>query len=163
MGFTASFVFMCSIEGALVIEGYALPDGVIPLDQAAPVPMETAPAFLRNHLETRVALPLTRNKADLCRWVRARDRDGLDPEVECLLCVDALPPAIWPLVSLGVPVSSMHWQVNMLNAAPAVDGWWLVRSTSAFAQAGAVSEHTLQWHADGTPSASGMQSVAVFG
>ncbi|HUD28139.1 MAG TPA: thioesterase family protein [Novosphingobium sp.] len=164
VGFTASFVFMRGIDSVLDIDSYPLPEGMIPVDEAKPVPMGQAPAFLRNHFDVRFAVPKALlGEADLCWWVRAREREGLDPSVECLLCGDALPTAVLPMLSFRVPISSMHWQVNMLDPAPGGDGWWLLRTTSAFARSGGASEHILQWNGDGRIAASGMQSVAVFG
>jgi len=162
VGFAANFVFMRRIESRLDIAGYPLPEGVIPVDAAPAVPMDVAPAFLRNHFEARFGLSPT-DDADLCWWVRAREREGLDPEVACLLCGDVLPTAVWPLLSYSVPISSMHWHVNMLDAAPSEDGWWLIRSTSELARDGAASEHITQWSETGAPAIAGMQSVAVFG
>jgi hypothetical protein len=164
VGFTASFVFMRRIESVLAIDRYALPDGLIPLADAPPVPMDHAPAFLRHHFEVRFArAEAPQGVADLCWWVRPRERTGLDPEVECLLCGDVLPAAVWPLLSFRVPLSSMQWHVNVLSTSFSEHGWWLVRSTSEHAADGGTSEHILQWNADGTPAIAGMQSVAVFG
>lgn len=164
IGFTASFVFMRQTESVLSIDDYTMPPGVIALESAPPVPMEQAPAFLRNHFEARFAMPKEAlGEADLCWWVRPRDRANLHPEVECLLCGDALPVAVWPLLSFRVPISSMQWHVNMLDPTPAPDGWWLIRSTSRHAAHGGASEDILQWSAQGTPAVAGMQSVAVFG
>lgn len=163
-GFTASFVFMRRIESVLAIDHYPVPEGVIALDAAKPVPMDHAPAFLRHHFEARFAMPKAAlGEADLCWWVRPRERSGLDPEVECLLCGDALPVAVLPLVGFKVPISSMQWHVNMLDPQPASDGWWLIRSTSRHAAHGGASEHIQQWNAEGRPAISGIQSVAVFG
>lgn len=164
VGFTASFVFMRRIESVLSLDHYPLPDGVIPLDEAKPVPTDQAPAFLRNHFEVRFAMPKSAlGEADLCWWVRPRERGGLSPEVECLLCGDVLPVAVWPLLGFNVPISSMQWHVNMLDSSPAPDGWWLIRSTSQFARDGGASEHIMQWNSAGAPAIAGMQSVAVFG
>jgi len=164
VGFTAAFVFMRQIESVLSIDHYPLPDGVIALDEAKAVPMDHAPAFLRNHFEARFAMPKTAlGEADLAWWVRPRERADLDPEVECLLCGDVLPVAVWPLLGFKVPISSMQWHVNMLDAKPSADGWWMIRSTSLHAAHGGASEHIMQWNADGAPAVAGMQSVAVFG
>ncbi|MFC0683671.1 thioesterase family protein [Novosphingobium clariflavum] len=165
VGFSASFVFMRSAESAADIAGYAMPQGVTPVTAAKPVPMDHAPAFLRENFEARFALPKSAlGEADLCWWVRVRERDGLDPALEAVLVGDALPTAVLPLLGFRVPISSMHWHVNMLEAAPASeDGWWLLRSTSEFAHGGGASEHILQWNGAGRPVIAGMQSVAVFG
>lgn len=165
VGFTASFVFMRRIESAADIAGYPMPEGVTPPAEARPVPMEQAPAFLRDNFDARFGLPKSASeKADLCWWVRLRQREGLDPALEAVLVGDALPTAVLPLVNFKVPISSMHWHVNMLEPAPTTeDGWWLLRSTSEFARGGGASEHILQWNASGAPVIAGMQSVAVFG
>ncbi|PNU05290.1 thioesterase family protein [Novosphingobium guangzhouense] len=164
VGFTSTFVFMRQIESVLSIDHHPLPDGLIALDDAKPVPMDHAPAFLRNHFEARFAMPKEAlGEADLAWWVRAGDRENLDPEVETLLCGDVLPVAVWPLLGFKVPISSMQWHVNMLGAKPSADGWWLIRSTSNHAAHGGASEHIMQWNAEGVPAISGMQSVAVFG
>lgn len=164
VGFIGTFVFMRRIESVLSIEHYPMPHGVMALDEARPVPMDQAPAFLRNHFEVRFAMPKEAlGEADLAWWVRPRDRQGLDPEVECLLCGDALPVAVWPLLGFKVPISSMQWHVNMLGAKASADGWWLIRSTSLHAVHGGASEHIMQWRRDGAPAIAGMQSVAVFG
>jgi hypothetical protein len=57
----------------------------------------------------------------------------------------------------------MQWHVNMLDAKPSANGWWMIRSTSLHAAHGGASEHIMQWNADGAPAVAGMQSVAVFG
>jgi len=165
VGFTASFVFMRQIESAADIAGYPMPAGVSPVADAKPVPMEVAPEFLKRNFDARFALPKSAlGEADLCWWVRLKEREGLDPALEAVLVGDALPTAVLPLLNFRVPISSMHWHVNMLEPAPTnEDGWWLLRSTSEFARDGGASEHILQWSASGAPVIAGMQSVAVFG
>ncbi|TCM22351.1 acyl-CoA thioesterase [Novosphingobium sp. PhB165] len=165
VGFSASFVFMRQIESAADIAGYTMPEGVSPVESAKPVPMEHAPVFLKQNFDARFALPKSAlGEADLCWWVRLKEREGLDPAVEAVLVGDALPTAVLPLLNFRVPISSMHWHVNMLEPAPTTeDGWWLLRSTSEFARDGGASEHILQWSASGRPVIAGLQSVAVFG
>lgn len=165
VGFTASFVFMRQIESAADVLGYPMPERVTPPAEARPVPMEQAPAFLRENFDARFALPKSAlGQADLCWWVRLKEREGLDPALEAVLIGDALPTAVLPLVNFKVPISSMHWHVNMLEPVPTTeDGWWLLRSTSEFARGGGASEHILQWNALSVPVMAGVQSVAVFG
>ena len=165
VGFSASFVFMRQIESAADIAGYSVPEGVNSVADAKPVPMEVAPEFLKRNFDARFALPKSAlGEADLCWWVRLKEREGLDSALEAVLIGDALPTAVLPLLGFRVPISSMHWHVNMLEPAPTTeDGWWLLRSTSEFARDGGASEHILQWNASGRPVIAGMQSVAVFG
>ncbi|MCJ1960588.1 thioesterase family protein [Novosphingobium mangrovi (ex Hu et al. 2023)] len=163
-GFLANCVFMHPRESVLALGGYALPDGLVPLEDAPVFETKVLPAFMQMHFDVRVAVPADRlQEADLCWWVRVRERDGLDADVEAVLLGDALPPAVLPHLPPRTPVSSMQWHVNMLNtAARPRDGWWLIRSTSRQSGHGLASEDILQWGEGGTPAVTGMQSVAVF-
>ncbi|MFC6622196.1 thioesterase family protein [Novosphingobium panipatense] len=164
VGFTASFVFMRRIESVVALDHYTMPRDLIPVSEARAVPTERSPAFLRTHFESRFALPKAApGEADLCWWVRAKAREGLHPEVECVLVGDALPTAVLPLLDFAVPISSMHWHVNMMDPTPSADGWWLIRSTSPYCAQGAASEHIGQWNSEGSAAMMGLQSVAVFG
>lgn len=100
----------------------------------------------------------------MCWWVRAREREGLDPMVELLLCADATPPAVMSFIPPATPISTMQWQVDMLTPAPGTrDGWWLLRSAGDFAARGCSSQQEAIWNADGQPVLAGMQSIALFG
>lgn len=103
--------------------------------------------------------------AEWRRWARLRDRAGLDPRVELMAIADALPPAAFKLLGKDfVPLSSLTWQVNLLDPAPqTTDGWWLLQATTDYAAHGASSQSMRVWNADGTLVAEGMQSVAIFG
>lgn len=165
VGLTASFVFMGPVASASALSACPTPRGLICVEQAQDFVNARAPAFVRNHLEVRFALPRAEaRQADVCWWVRLRDADGLDPMVALLLTADGLPPAVMPLLSAGVPVSTMHWQVGLLTAAPrTVDGWWLLRSTTDHARDGSSSQNMTLWNSAGEPMLAGMQSVALFG
>jgi acyl-CoA thioesterase len=165
VGLTASFVFMGPVDSALHLNHRPAPAALIPPDAAQAFAMRHSPAFLRHHFEVRFALPRSGEKApELCWWVRAREREGLDPMVALLLIADSLPPGVLPLLDPGVPVSSMTWQCNLLTPAPRTrEGWWLLRSSGEYAEHGCSSQRMEIWNADGEPVVAGMQSVAVFG
>ncbi len=165
VGFAASFVFMGPVDSALHINDRPVPDGLIPVEDARVFVNERGPAFLQNHFEVRFALPKeTAKRPEMCWWIRARERDGLDPMVELLLCGDALPPGVMSLLTPATPVSTMHWQCNLLTPKPATqDGWWLLRSTGDYAEKGCSSQRMAIWNRDGEPVMAGMQSVAIFG
>ncbi|WP_375402443.1 thioesterase family protein [uncultured Sphingomonas sp.] len=102
--------------------------------------------------------------AEWLRWVRVKDRAGLDPEVELALIGDCLPPAAMRLAPAFMPLSSLTWLLNLLGPVPVTeDGWWLLRARTAYARAGSSSQDMGIWSADGTPVAEQMQSVAIFG
>ena len=165
VAFTASFVFMGPVDSALHINDRPAPADRIPLAEARSFVNERGPAFLYNHFDVRFALPKGEGKRpEMCWWVRVRDRVGLDPMVELILCADALPPGVMSLLTPATPVSTMQWQVNLLTPAPRTeDGWWLLRSTGDYAEQGCSSQRMAIWNADGAPMMAGMQSVAVFG
>jgi acyl-CoA thioesterase len=165
VGFTASFVFMGPVESALHLNDRVAPAEAIPVDEARPFVNERGPAFLRNHFDIRFALPRGEQKRpEMCWWVRARDHAALHPMTNLLLCADGLPPGVMSLLTPATPVSTMHWQVNLLTPQPVTrDGWWLLRSAGDYAEKGCSSQRMAIWNADGEPMAAGMQSIAVFG
>jgi acyl-CoA thioesterase len=166
VGLTASFVFMGPVESSLHLDDCNPPAELIPLDQAAELrPGGFSPVFLRNHFDVRHALPRREEKRpEMCWWVRPKEHAALDLTLAAVLCADGVPPAVMPLMSPGVMVSTMTWQLNMLTPAPATrDGWWLLRSVGTYAEEGCSSQQMQLWNADGRPVLAAMQSVALFG
>lgn len=166
LAFTASFVFMGPVESTLHINDRPAPEGFLDPAKARAVNYtEHTPAFLRHHFETLHALPPLNGKhADMCRWVRLRDGEGIDPMIALILLADALPPGVMPLMTAWVPVSTMHWQLNLLTPMPVTeDGWWLLRSIGDYAEKGCSSQRMAIWNSEGEPVMTGMQSVALFG
>jgi acyl-CoA thioesterase len=165
IGLTATFVFMGPVDSALHVNDCAPPPDLVPAEAARDFVNERGPTFLRNHFDVRFAQPRREEKRpEICWWVRARERESLDPMVELLLCADALPPGVMSLLPPATPVSTMQWQVNLLTPAPATDeGWWLLRSASDYAEQGCSSQRMAIWNAAGAPMLAGMQSVALFG
>lgn len=166
VGLAASFVFMGPVDSGLHLNDVAPPADLIPVDEAAELqPGGFAPIFLRNHFDVRHALSRRAEKRpEICWWVRPKAHAALDPALSAVLSADGVPPAVMPLMHPGVMVSSMTWQINMLTPAPATrDGWWLLRSSGNYAEAGCSSQQMQLWNADGAPILSAMQSVALFG
>lgn len=166
LAFTASFVFMGPVDSSLHINHRPVPPGLVPAAEARDVNYTAhTPSFLRNHFASRHAVPPSgERQPEMCRWVRLSERAGIDPMVQLVLLADALPPGVMPLLAAAVPVSTMHWQVNLLTPAPATDdGWWLLRSVGDYAEQGCSSQRMAIWNADGAPVMAGMQSVALFG
>ena len=166
VAFVASFAFMGPVDSALHLHERPAPEGLVPVEAARPITFNAhSPAFLVNHLESRHALPPEpAPRAEVARWVRPVGWEELDPEVALLLAADALPPGVMPLLRAGVPVSTMHWQVNLLTPVLRTrDGWWLLRSTGDYAEKGCSSQRMGLWNADGEAVLAGVQSVALFG
>ncbi|MBU6268784.1 MAG: thioesterase family protein [Sphingomonadales bacterium] len=166
LAFTASLVFMGPVASSLHRNDRPVPDDLVPLDSARAVTYtQYTPAFLREHIDSRHALtPSPEPRPEMCRWLRLNQRGGLDAMLELVLLGDALPPGVLPLMNPGVPVSTMHWQINLLTAAPQTrDGWYLLRSVGDYAEAGCSSQRMAIWNTDGQPIMAGLQSVALFG
>lgn len=165
VGFTASFAFMGPVESVLHLNDRSPPADLIPIEDAKEFANPNAPAFLQNHFEVRFALPRGEGKRpEICWWIRACERSGIDLMTELLLCADALPPGVMSLLTFATPISTMQWQANLLTPAPRTrDGWWLLRSTGDYAEQGCSSQRMAIWNADGEPMMAGLQSVAVFG
>lgn len=102
--------------------------------------------------------------AELLRWARLRDADGVDPMVALIAVADGLPPAAFKLLGGGfAPVSSLTWIINLLTPEPVTrDGWWLLSAKAEYARGGCSSQDMTIWNADGEMVAQGMQGVAIF-
>ena len=99
----------------------------------------------------------------LSRWMRLKDREGLDPMAEILCMGDSLPPSIMGMLDKNAMVSSMNWQVNIIADHPATtDGWWLIDSHIHHADHGASSQFMSIWNSERELVATGMQSVAYY-
>lgn len=164
VGLTATFVFMGPVESALHLHDVPPPAGLIAPEDARALPEGRGPGFAV-HFDRRFALPREAEpRPEICWWMRLRDSEGLDPMVQMLLCGDALPPGVLPLLNTATPISSMTWLINLLTPLPQTrDGWWLLRSAGNYAEQGCSSQDMAIWNADGTAVATGMQSIAVFG
>jgi acyl-CoA thioesterase len=163
VGLTATFVFMGPVESSLHLNNAPPPAGLIAPEQGYELPEHAGPGF-SSHFVRRFALPRqTKPLPEIAWWVKLRDAAGLDPMVALLLCADALPPGVMPLLRTG-PLSSMTWLVNLLTPAPVSrDGWWLLRAAGNYAENGCSSQDMAIWNSAGEPIAAGMQSVAIFG
>lgn len=135
-----------------------------PPEEAEPVG-GGGPTYFTENLEIRRAQdergagrPLVR------RWVRLKERAGLDPVLEAVLLGDALPPGSMRAMRRQGPLSSINWSFNLLDPAPRTrDGWYLVEAASDHADHGYSSERLRLWNADGEQVLAGMQATAIFG
>jgi acyl-CoA thioesterase len=164
IGLTATFVFMGAVDSSLHLHEVPLPANVVPVEQAKPIPDGRGAGF-SVHFNRRFGLPRTETpEPEIGWWVQLKDREGLDPMVELLLCGDALPPGVLFMMGSAAPISSMTWLVNLLTPLPVSrDGWWFLRSAGNYAEKGCSSQDMGIWTADGEAVAVGMQSIALFG
>jgi acyl-coenzyme A thioesterase PaaI-like protein len=143
VGTAATFVFMAPVENQLHLKYSRDIPGLIPLDDAPVREPPPGPARLLQHMDVRFAQPRgLEARPEICWWLRAKERDGLDLAMQVLLCADAPPPGVFAVLPRPVPpISSMTWLLNLLTPALETrDGWWLMRAVAL-----------------------AMQSVAIFG
>lgn len=160
IGLTATFVFMGAQPSA--IDHVALPAPQPLPEDIDSIRRGPEGLFIRNFEFAGRADPDFAG-TEIVRWVRLADRSGLDPVTELVAVADVLPPGAFALTRERGPISSMTWLANLLTPAPTTrDGWWLLRTTPDYARNGCSSQTMTIWNADGTPVASGMQSVALF-
>ncbi len=98
------------------------------------------------------------------RWVRLREREGLDDVIQAIVMGDAMPPGSMRAMRRQGPMSSINWSFNLLDpTARTRDGWFLTESASDHADHGYSSERLRLWNADGEQVLAGMQAAAIFG
>ncbi len=161
LGLRTNFVFMNRLESAIDHDATARATHAPP---PADAELYTGPKEFFTGNFNFFDLKGASGPTQWLRWGRLIDRAGLDPEVELMALGDALPPAAFKLFSKMTPLSSLTWQVNVLQPAPVTsDGWWLLEAETDSARGGYSSQTMRMWAADGTLVAEGMQGVAIFG
>jgi acyl-CoA thioesterase len=141
------------------LEHRITPEDSMPLKQG-----EFAPSFVKR-MDMHYGDPPGQSRpATLRRWVRLKERDGLDPLAELVAIGDALPPGSMRAMERPGPISSINWSLTLLGDTPATrDGWWLLETASNHMADGFSSETLRMWNTDGIEVMRGLQSVAIFG
>ena len=162
LGLRATFVFMADQPSRIDLDEATRHDRTPPAPDAK---LYTGPdEFFTGNFNFLDVKDDTLGPAELLRWARLRDAEGIDPMVHLMAVADALPPAAFKLLgNTMVPVSSLTWIVNLLTPTPQTyDGWWLLSARADQARNGCSSQRMAIWNADGMRVAEGMQSVAIF-
>lgn len=164
VGLSATLLFAHDRESVLSHQHLPPPDVLDP-EATSPRPYKPQPTLFTGHMDYRPALrEKLQGRPEVVRWVRLREREGLDRASELLAVGDALPPAGLALLDEPKPASSFNWTINFLEAEPKTsDGWWLVSSSAASLVRGIGSQEMTMWNRDGAPVIQSMQSVAIFG
>jgi acyl-CoA thioesterase len=159
----AMWVFGSTRPANGVVAAAGLGD-LVPFEECAAITVPAGRHFVHN-LEMRHALAKDEEQpGTVRRWIRLKDRDGIDPVGELLLIGDALPPGSLRAMERQGPISSINWTFTLLGDKPATrDGWWLLETASNHMADGFDSETLRMWNADGVEVMRGLQSVAVFG
>ena len=154
--------------------GSGEPYGVVPApdvpgpDACAPLALPVDLVPYGQHFEHRPATPVLPlaggDRAELVAWVRFRDDDPLDAAALTVL-VDAMPPALYGLARVPVPVPTVELSVSYasgLDEAPR-RGWVLVRIATRTAADGWCVDDSEVWAPDGALLVQGRQTRRVLG
>ncbi|MEE5145046.1 thioesterase family protein [Pseudomonas alliivorans] len=98
---------------------------------------------------------------ELLMWVRHEDAQGIDPMVALMALADALPPASITTLTTHVPLSTITWTLDIVNA-PAQDQWFLLKASSHVAADGYSFQDMEIWSERGELVLRGRQTVAIF-
>lgn len=164
VGLCATLLFAQDRDFALDYQQLPAPDTLEP-EATAPRPHKPQATLFTGHMDYRPALrEKVAGRPEVARWVRLREREGLDAASEILSIGDALPPPGLMLLDEPKPASSFNWSINILEAHPQTrDGWWLVSSQTSSMLRGICSQQMTVWNRDGKPVAQSIQSVGIFG
>jgi acyl-CoA thioesterase len=142
----------------------ALPNLISPEDSPRLTSNDYAPAFTARMDMRRADPPGGSPPGTIRRWVRLKDRSGLDPQAELVGIGDALPPGSARAMERMGPISSITWALTILGDVPGTrEGWWLLETSSNHMAHGFSSETLRLWNSEGVEVMHGLQSVAVFG
>lgn len=125
------------------------------------------PNFM-DHFDGRLAagaMPRTTGAdPEMTVWLRHHDAGDESSLVRLLALADALPPPALVLSKVFIPISTMTWSIDMLEAKPFTStGWWLVQATADTSRNGYSSQNTVIWSPDGKRVLVARQNVAIFG
>lgn len=102
-------------------------------------------------------------KPEFAVWSRFREDEGGDPVTALLAMADATPAAALVSVPKPAPVSTITWQVDLVQPLVESCGWRLIWTSSERAASGYSIQNMRVWTAEGEPLISARQTVAVFG
>ena len=140
-------------------------DTFTPPEESEMIPASSRSPSFMHRMEVRRAGPRGGDgRIAIRRWVRLKEREGLDPYAELIAIGDTLPPGSMRAMERPGPISSINWSLTLLgDAITTRDGWWLLETASNHMADGFSSETLRMWNTDGVEVMRGLQSVAIFG
>lgn len=162
LAMTATFLFMAERASPVRLDAPHAQEAPKPEDAAAAMRGKN-PAY-RDYLEYRHgATTPVKGKPELLRWVRFKERTGLDPVSELLLIGDSLPPGVIPMFDVPPMASSALWSLHFPTADIDVrDGWWLVQALGTSAVGGISNQSMSVWNSAGQAMLTGSQTLSIF-
>jgi acyl-CoA thioesterase len=104
---------------------------------------------------------------EILLWLRHRDPSGMTSLPGLIALGDTPPVAAYTMLSAPVPVSTITWSVEIIDAAAALrapsDAWYLLRSVGEDVREGYSVQNMELWARDGMLILLARQTVAIFG
>ena len=164
----ATMLFGAGRDSELTVHSPA-PTAPPPEDQADYFPKEIAafaPSFTHNFDIKLIegGRPITGAERGYIRvWARHKDPASRNGMGSFLTLGDVLPPAALPMFKKMGPVSSMNWQINILDEnMETEDGWWQIETELTASSRGYSSQIMRYWNRAGILCAEATQSVTIF-
>lgn len=127
---------------------------------------DNKPAFMRNFDGRRAggSMPCSgANNAMMTVWLKHKNLQGKLELPGILAIVDALPPAIFPLLQEPTPISTISWSIDFFDSQQKPYGEWiLLESRAECLDSGYSTQNIVAWSQSGDPIISCRQNIAVF-
>ena len=162
----ASFLFAAERESGVRVDAPPLPEVLAPDDSGPLFPGDSgrAPGFTANFDMRLGAGSQGGSGGDpmMAVWTRFREPPGGYPVTALLALADAPPPAAIVRFPRMGPLSSVTWNLDLLDTSADPGGWFLARAEADKAAGGLTTQDMRLWSEDGRCVAIGRQQVAVF-
>jgi acyl-CoA thioesterase len=104
---------------------------------------------------------------EIILWLRHRDPEAMNTLAGLMALGDAPPTAAYTMLSAPVPVSSVTWSIEVVDAMAATrepeDEWYLLRTVGEDVRDGYSVQDMALWTHGGTLLLLARQTVAIFG
>ena len=165
----AAFSFGMARESRCNYRSHPIPS-VLPVGATSPFFRSGKPKFTQHFEGFAAGGPKLLSGAatpELLLWLRHRDPEAMRGLPGIIALADTAPAAAFTMLSAPVPVSSVTWSIEMVDAAAALhapaDGWYLLRTAGDDVREGYSVQDMALWSQDGTLILLARQTVAIFG
>jgi len=153
-------------DSAVRIAPPATPD-VPPPDGLPPLMVDVGqgpPGFLANFDPRRAGTsgPYSGGDPEYLAWTRFRIPPRQSIAAAVLALADAIPPAAMAIFPAPAPISTISWQIDLLDMPETLDDWFLLRVAAVEAADGYSAQDMQLWGADGRCIATARQLMAIF-
>jgi len=167
----AMLCFGAARESKLHIRARPIPVCTAPSESPAFFDADDAPQFARNFDSGRAGgarlLGGVASDPEYLVWLRHRDRKAARHLPGLIALADVLPPAAFAMGEKRIPISTISWGIDVVDAQAALnadDGtWFLSQTVGQDLRDGYASQDMAMWNERGELVLMGRQVVAIFG